>query len=359
MAKLIKKTNPLLLSQKVNTTLPLNIEESDFFSDGLNYYTYPAYLNIFYFSIVFFNGLIVTLQNGFIKDSVVGLKFAKNYSLRYFVKKLIKNKTMLLKRENYVSFFDAWSANHYHFHCDLLPRIMLLNDDQINKSVLILPQSNYTNNVIIPLLGQLGIYFKSIRLIPSNTNYIIYSKLYYLTKSHLSGQIHPLLMSKIQNKINEIFTENTLVNKLYYIKRGIKYGRLVLNEEEIINHLKKMYAFEIIDFDDYTILEAIGMMRSAKVIIGMHGAALTNMVYMPKGGYVFEFRFDGKHNNHCYWHLASSLGHQYAAIFGISDDPSKFLEGNGCNLTVPIDCITLSLTKYLPGLSKEPILPLG
>jgi len=232
--------------------------------------------------------------------------------------------------------------------------MMLIDKEQAVKSVLILPQFNYTVKVIIPLLKFFDKNFKEIRLIPSNTNYFIYSKLSYLTKSHLSGQIHPLLMSEIQNKINDKFPDEDKNSKFYYIKRGSKYGRLVLNEEDIISYLKKMYDdFEIIDFDEYPIQEAIKIMRSAKVIIGMHEAALTNMVYMPKGGYVFEFRFDGKHNNHCYWHLASSLGHYYTAIFGISDDPSKILEGNGCNLTVPISHIQYSLTKYLPKFTQE------
>ena len=149
---------------------------------------------------------------------------------------------------------------------------MLIDKDQAKKSVLILPKFNYSVRVIIPLLKFFDIYFKKIRLISSNTNYFIYSKLSYLTKSHLSGQVHPVLMSEIQNKINDKLLAKGLSNKSYYIKRGNKYGRLVLNEEEIISFLKKTHNFEIIDFDDYLIHDAIEIMRSAKVIIGMRGA---------------------------------------------------------------------------------------
>jgi hypothetical protein len=105
--KINKNKNPVLVSQKIKVTPPLNFKESTFFSDGLSYETYPTFIKVNNFCIAFFNGLILTLKNGFIKDSAVGLKFAKNFSLKYFAKQIIKNKIFILKKGSYISFFDA------------------------------------------------------------------------------------------------------------------------------------------------------------------------------------------------------------------------------------------------------------
>jgi hypothetical protein len=78
----------------------------------------------------------------------------------------------------------------------------------------------------------------------------------------------------------------------------------------------------------------------------MHGAALTNVFYMPENAWLMEFRWNGKHHNHCYWHLANSVGVKYYAIFGKSDDESKILEGQGCNLTIPLPALQKALDTY-------------
>lgn len=329
---------------------PLNSTTTHFFDDGYTYKTYPVKAVFFHLSLLLSNGIILNLRRGFVKDSIMGMIFLANFDCKFFLRKIFFHRIQILRDNIYLSFFDDWSSNHYHFHCDLLPRLLLLEADQTRNLILILPDNPYIQKVAIPILNYLNIAFKEVILIRPQTNYFIFRNLLYLSKSHLSGQTHPLLMAKIQDRINTYFPVSRSGNpeKRFYIKRGAKYGRQVLNEAEVIEFLIMNYGFEVVDFDELDIASAIRLMREAHILIGMHGAALTNMVYMPVGGFVFEFRHDGVHNNHCYWHLASSMGLHYTAIFGIPDQADKLLEGNGCNLTIPINILESSLTTYSP-----------
>lgn len=89
------------------------------------------------------------------------------------------------------------------------------------------------------------------------------------------------------------------------------------------------------------------MMQNTELLVGMHGAALTNMFFMPSNSTVVEFRYNGPHHNHCYWHLSSACQINYMAFFGISDDTNKILEGQGCNLTIPIQLLEKTIQSII------------
>jgi capsular polysaccharide biosynthesis protein len=46
-------------------------------------------------------------------------------------------------------------------------------------------------------------------------------------------------------------------------------------------------------------------------MIALHGAGLTNMMFMPKGSIVYELRFENDFQNNCYYTLSSEFNHAY------------------------------------------------
>lgn len=83
-------------------------------------------------------------------------------------------------------------------------------------------------------------------------------------------------------------SSRTLSERLYISRAKANY-RKVLNEEEIYPVLQK-YGFEIVHFEDYSLSDQISICQHAKVLMGLHGAGLTNMVFLPPLSKVIEIR---------------------------------------------------------------------
>jgi capsular polysaccharide biosynthesis protein len=63
--------------------------------------------------------------------------------------------------------------------------------------------------------------------------------------------------------------------------------------------------------EDLSFIRQIELMQGTKVLLGAHGAGLTNMLFMPAGSVVVEIRKEGDSHNNCFYSLASALGHRY------------------------------------------------
>ena len=98
--------------------------------------------------------------------------------------------------------------------------------------------------------------------------------------------------------------------------------RKVKNEEDILPVLQK-FGFEIIYLETIEFEKQVGLMVNAKVVLGMHGAGLTNMLFMERGQKVVEIIINGKGHNNCYFNMANELGHEYYYIVGETNDPDN------------------------------------
>ncbi|MBK7706923.1 MAG: glycosyltransferase family 61 protein [Acidobacteria bacterium] len=115
-----------------------------------------------------------------------------------------------------------------------------------------------------------------------------------------------------------------------YISRAKARVRYVLNEAELASLLKNN-GFEILFGEDLSLAEQIEVFGKCSTLMGIHGAGLTNCIFMKPGGNVVELR--KREKNYGYWHLADSLGHKYYYYNGVPDSDASLI-GHGCNLTI-------------------------
>ena len=95
------------------------------------------------------------------------------------------------------------------------------------------------------------------------------------------------------------------------VSRG-KAARLETVERQLRQELEPQ-GFSTIDFGDLPWADQVATASSASVMVGVHGAGLTNLVFMPPGGHVIEIT-DGDWWWPCYRRMASARGLRYSLI---------------------------------------------
>jgi capsular polysaccharide biosynthesis protein len=86
-----------------------------------------------------------------------------------------------------------------------------------------------------------------------------------------------------------------------------------------VMELLLQYGYEIHFFEDYDLKKQIEIMSETKSLIGLHGAGLTNMLFMPANGQVLELRNENDAHNNCYFSLASDLNQAYYYLINTGD----------------------------------------
>ena len=122
--------------------------------------------------------------------------------------------------------------------------------------------------------------------------------------------------------------------RIFVSRRG--YGRRTSWEESLIRDLTSQ-GFLCVEPSQLSVLEQVELFGGARHIVGLGGAALTNMVWMPAGGLVSiidtETRFATSVYNWLWPRLATACGHTHQVILlDDAEDPR-----NATRITSSID----------------------
>jgi capsular polysaccharide biosynthesis protein len=98
-------------------------------------------------------------------------------------------------------------------------------------------------------------------------------------------------------------------HNLLYVSRQDAEIRRVENEEAIVEMVQRK-GFSIVEAGKHSLDEQISIFRNADVVVGPHGAGLTNTMFCPPGTIVYEF-MTRQYLNPSYANLAQNLGHEY------------------------------------------------
>ena len=169
--------------------------------------------------------------------------------------------------------------NYWHFTCDVMPRIMLMEKSGYKGKYLL---NNHPK--VKEFTEMLGL--SEDRLIYSVCGSVIQAKKVYLFDESYGIDIHGKWLSDTRDFIIEKIEEKhgTLIDdkspkKLYVSRIGT---RRILNEDEIISYLKPL-GFEVIIPEKFSIHEQIKLFANADIIVNPHGANCTNILYSKKG----------------------------------------------------------------------------
>ena len=206
---------------------------------------------------------------------------------------------------------------------DALPRLFVALQQHPNASV-VLPEQFRSQDYILSSLKALGV--ENIRFMRTG-NYYFFRRLIFQTHLAPTGNYHDETVRHMRARLlKNLPLNNSTKGERIYISRAKAKRRRVINEQELIPVLKK-HQFSIIHFEDYSWAEQIAICANAKIMLGLHGAGLTNMLFMPKDSKVIELRREGDAHNNCYFSLASALGLDYYYL-QCSTDKLEVLNAN-------------------------------
>lgn len=196
-----------------------------------------------------------------------------------------------------------------------IPRCYLLNQSEYEYSsineIKLLCSERLTDveNFFIP------------KLIPSNVRItpVPYGRLYYIEKLIFCSFLCPPLAGYLPSQYLERFRAEFLPrrssrkNRRIFISREKAHVRHILNEEELFGRLSR-FGFEKYFPEDMPVSEQIELFYDAQIVVGTHGAALSNIIFSDKIT-VLELNPTNALTPFFYY-LSKSLGHSHYFWFG-------------------------------------------
>lgn len=201
--------------------------------------------------------------------------------------------------------------NYFHWFFDSLSKIYFYNKYYkfTKNDYFLVP--NIKNEYQKKSLGFFGIknilnayetkHFKINKLITTNfTNFNVNPPL------EIINYFRNIFLKKNLNKIhnNCIFLNRTGFASTY---------RDIFNKKEVISYLLKKN-FKIIDPSKLNFLSQVKIFNSCKKIIGVHGAAFTNIIFCKKGTKIIELKSVNSKND-LYKNIAKKLNLEFKALF--------------------------------------------
>jgi tetratricopeptide (TPR) repeat protein/capsular polysaccharide biosynthesis protein len=200
--------------------------------------------------------------------------------------------------------------NYYHWMFEFLPQIELLRRSGIDIGSI---DKFAVNHCCFPFqretVSLLGIPLEKIVETYNKNNHI---------------QARQLLVSSVIREstkwacdfLRREFLNDSIIglHKKQRIFISRKQRRRVINEDELVAVLSE-FGFKSIAPESLSVAEQISLFAAAEVVIGAHGAALTNTVFCSPGTKVIEI-FAPDYVNPCYRKLSSQVGLEYWEFIG-------------------------------------------
>ncbi len=230
-------------------------------------------------------------QNKISKKSIIKL-VAFIYSFKYF-------KTAIIIHDHY-------SHNYFHWLTECLPKLYLY-EKNYKKCIVLLPVDYARFEFISNSLKLLNWEFK---FIPKK-NIVFFQTLYIPSLTCGSGGQHPdYLKPVIADSKKELGITLITGSKKIFITRRCTSSRRSFPYCELEDFLAKE-GYMIIEAEKYSLTEQINLFSNCSHFIAVHGAGLTNIMFMPEKTKVMEIRRNDDKYNYSYYLLANVCKVEY------------------------------------------------
>ncbi len=210
-------------------------------------------------------------------------KFSKNKSFKYIFDSNPNN----TGGEN--RFVDKLSSililklfeHYYHWTCECLSSLAVLLLDPNLSCKIILPRNLESYKIQALKLAGLEERIQYFDGEVCFCDEIIYSPMLYKGLNYIDFSIIKIIYDRIIDNSLKTLQESGLqgeTSDLIYIARFDADRRKLLNEEKLAYQLENL-GFKIVTLSDKNLTEQVQLFHNAKVVVGPHGAGLSNLVY--------------------------------------------------------------------------------
>lgn len=211
---------------------------------------------------------------------------------------------------------------YFHWMFDVLPRLELLQMSKIKIDKYVVNKEKRFQRESLEILQVDPAKIIS----PSNETHLEAGELVVPSLPGTIGRVTPKSCKFLRsNFLRDLPNDNP--TRFLYITRKDALTRRVANEAEIIDCLRH-FDFEVIELENRSVSEQVELFADARMIVGPHGAGLTNLVFAQAGAAIIEFMPE-TYFNPCFEILAGLMSLNYCRIQGRSlsaDIHDQFVE---------------------------------
>jgi capsular polysaccharide biosynthesis protein len=266
-------------------------------------------------AVVEYADVSITSEGILFRDGkIMGESFARAENFRRWKRKrrnkryeqqLSTRTTRSIERVVWVT--DDWSKGYFHWLADVLPKLAIAAD-QITTSTVLLPARFRDSKLVSDSLGLFGI--ADFEFINENET-IVADRFYLPIHTPESGFFDEKTIRQVRRKfIDSLPGLDAVPDKRIYISRKHAKRRKVVNDDEVSVALAE-FGFETVLAEELTFLQQVRLFASTRYLLSIHGAGLANMLFMPRGGRVMEFRKNDERASNCFLNMATALGHDF------------------------------------------------
>lgn len=214
--------------------------------------------------------------------------------------------------------------NYYHWNVDVLPKLGILelagySLDDVDRIVL----RDFNQKFHHDAFARLGIAEEKLYL-TENAPYFRCQRLLHVDLRNFVG----MQMNRVvPDYLRSVFLEKpqSVRGRKLFIARANNHARPITNQDKALE-LVGRYGYETVYMEGLTLAEQAEMFNSASVIVGTHGAGLTNLVYCEPGTTVVEIY--GEHVYSFFYGLSNLCGLRYIPILSSPDDYDAVVDAN-------------------------------
>jgi capsular polysaccharide biosynthesis protein len=229
---------------------------------------------------------------------------------------------------------DNVSNNYFHWMVESLPRLLRAETCRPDQHVLLLPH-HYRRLAFVPFTLRAFPQIARIEWIDARSKARVEHLAFIarLPRQRPERLPDPDELAEVVRRVASLAGDKAAARRIYF-SRADASRRRARNEEDVVRVLRA-HDFEIIRSDPTKPWEQVRASLGAGLMVGVHGAALTNLMFMEKGARLLELR----HPNHwnIYGTLAEMFGVEYSSQICHPADTASGRELRHDDLIVDLD----------------------